>query len=67
MRRIVSLLLIARLIQRLINGSRRGSSRRTHAARPQQPQRPAEPPQGSAPRGGQSNQSTPSSGRAGDQ
>ena len=47
MRRIISLLMIARLIQRLINGGRR-PSHRTHAGRPQQSRRPSEPPQGTA-------------------
>jgi len=62
MRRIISLLVIARLIQRLFNGSRRGPTRRTHSTRPQQPQRPAEPPQGSAPTSGQTSRSTSDSG-----
>ena len=42
MRRIISFLVIARLIQRLMNGSRRSGPRR-HV------QQPGEPPQGNAP------------------
>jgi hypothetical protein len=47
MRRIISLLVIARLIQRLFNGSR-GPAHRTHPGQRRSPQRPDEPPQGTA-------------------